>query len=275
MRRGTQSIVGCVVEGISVSKSRFKPIEITPASQSFRRRVVGREIIALERIGKRVCVQLSGDQHIVFEPRMTGLLLLADPPDREHLRFCLKLRGVEPCLWYWDRRGLGSVRCLSRSQLNARFGPDKLGPDALAVTAFELKTRLGASSRAVKVALLDQRAVAGIGNLYASEILHVAGIHPEKRCNRVNRAGWEAIQQAVQHVLQEAIHYEGSTLADGTYRNVLNQDGSYQNHHRVYNRHGKPCPRCHGTKIRRIAQTQRSTFFCPGCQKKSFSTGNA
>jgi formamidopyrimidine-DNA glycosylase len=268
MRRGIRSIVGCVVEEVVWPKCKLKPIEITPGPRSFRRRVLGREVHGLDRLGKRVLVRFNGGENIVFEPRMTGLLLLADPPDSEHLRFCLKLRGSEPCLWFWDRRGLGSVRCLNQSELKERFGSGKLGPDALVVTPLELKERLGTSTRAVKVALLDQRAVAGIGNLYASEILHVAGIHPDKQCNRLSLDGWKAIQHAVEYVLREAIHYEGSTLADGTYRNALNQNGSYQNHHRVYNRHGKSCPRCRGTKIRRIVQAQRSTFFCPGCQKK-------
>jgi len=128
--------------------------------------------------------------------------------------------------------------------------------------------RLSASRRAIKVALLDQRAVAGIGNLYASEILHVAGIHPARRCDRLTRAQWQAIADATHGVLEEAIRYEGSTLGDGTYRNALNREGGYQNHHRVYARAGRQCPSCRSSEIKRIVQAQRSTFFCPQCQRK-------
>jgi formamidopyrimidine-DNA glycosylase len=121
----------------------------------------------------------------------------------------------------------------------------------------------------VKVALLDQRAVAGIGNLYASEILHLAEVHPAKRCDKISRRQWQAIADATHEILEHAIRYEGSTLSDGTYRNALNQNGGYQNHHRVYDRATKPCPRCGpATQIKRIVQAQRSTFFCAACQRR-------
>jgi formamidopyrimidine-DNA glycosylase len=120
------------------------------------------------------------------------------------------------------------------------------------------------------VALLDQRAVAGIGNLYASEILHLAEVHPARSCDKVTRAQWQRIADATHEVLEAAVRYEGSTLADGTYRNALNQAGDYQNHHRVYDRKGAVCFRCGpGREIVRIVQAQRATFFCPGCQRKT------
>src|SRR4029077_20463859 len=143
------------------------------------------------------------------------------------------------------------------------------GPDALALSADELRQRLDRSRRAIKVALLDQRAVAGIGNLYASEILHLAGIHPAKRCDLLTPAQWAEIRARMLEVLELAIRHEGSTLSDGTYRNALNQSGGYQNHHRVYDRAGESCTSCGNAAIVRIVQAQRATFFCPACQKKS------
>ena len=114
-------------------------------------------------------------QAIVFEPRMTGLVLLADPPSHEHLRLRVDLRGTKaPHLWYWDRRGLGSVRLLSRRQVDQELGPSRLGPDALGLDAAHLKAQFARRRTPIKVALLDQSALAGVGNLYASEILHVA-----------------------------------------------------------------------------------------------------
>jgi len=268
MRRGILGIVGGRIAAAECVTCGLKPIRISPGPSTLRRRVVGCRIEAVERYGKRVVLRLDGDAALVFEPRMTGLILLADPPDAEHLRFCLRLTGVAPRqLLFWDRRGLGSVRLLSPRQLQAELGPAKLGPDALQITAAQLRERLRTSHRAVKVALLDQRAVAGIGNLYASEMLHAAGIHPAKRCHRLTIAAWERLHAALQHVLSEAVRYEGSTLSDGTYRNALNTPGSYQNHHRVYDRAGEPCPTCGAGPIRRIVQAQRATFFCPGCQR--------
>ena len=201
---------------------------------------------------------------------MTGLVLVAEPPTREHLRFrcCVSGNGIAEFL-YWDRRGLGSVRLFSPKEFDAAFGPDKVGADALLMTGELFREKLSSSKRAVKVALLDQRAVAGIGNMYASEILHVAGIHPSRPCHRITRAQWEAIADATHAILSAAIRYEGSTLRNGTYRNARNEYGGYQNHHRVYDRVGKQCPNCGGAgEIIRIVQAQRSTFYCRGCQKK-------
>jgi formamidopyrimidine-DNA glycosylase len=201
---------------------------------------------------------------------MTGLVLVSDPPTSEHLRFRCTLKGRGPGeLLYWDRRGLGSVRLISPPEFEKLFQTGKIGPDALTMTAELFRERLGGSSRAVKVALLDQKAVAGIGNLYASEILHVAKIHPAKRCDKLTRAQWQLVADANRAILEEAIRYEGSTLGDGTYRNALNKEGGYQNHHRVYDRAGGSCPRCGvGSEVRRIVQAQRATFFCAACQQK-------
>ncbi|HEX3599135.1 MAG TPA: DNA-formamidopyrimidine glycosylase family protein, partial [Lacipirellulaceae bacterium] len=246
------------------------PILIEPRIDHFRRRVVGRRVREVGRVGKRVVVHLDSQDAIVLEPRMTGLVLVSDPPSREHLRFRCKLsgNGIGEFL-YWDRRGLGSVRLISPPEFEKAFGPTKLGPDALTMTAELFRERLGGSKRAVKVALLDQRAVAGIGNLYASEILHLAQIHPAHRCDKITRAQWSAIAEATQKILEEAIRCEGSTLGDGTYRNALNQEGGYQNHHRVYDRAGDACARCGaGSAVRRIVQAQRATFFCGACQIK-------
>jgi formamidopyrimidine-DNA glycosylase len=104
--------------------------------------------------------------------------------------------------------------------------------------------------------------------LYASEILHQAGIHPEVTCQEIQRKGWDRIHAAMRDILQRAIDHEGSTLQDGTYRNAINGEGQYQNQHQVYAKHGEICLRCKRTRIIRIVQSQRSTFFCPRCQRR-------
>jgi formamidopyrimidine-DNA glycosylase len=270
MRRGILGIVGSHIKDVERVACRRRPIEIAPRIDRFRSRAVGRLVSDVGRVGKRVVVQLDSGDAIVLEPRMTGLVLVAEPPTREHLRFRCRLSGSGPReLLYWDRRGLGNVRLYSPAEFEATFGASKLGPDGLAVTGDIYRERLGGSKRAVKVALLDQRAVAGIGNIYASEILHVAGVHPGKACHRITRGQWDAIADATQEILTTAVRYEGSTLRNGTYRNALNQEGGYRSHHRVYDKAGEPCPRCGGaSEIVRIVQAQRATFFCAGCQKR-------
>jgi len=268
MRRGAAVIVGSRIAAVPAVKCAKKPIEISPLLPQFRRRAIGRTVVDLGRVGKRVIVRLDSGDSIVIEPRMTGLVLVADPPNREHLRFQLRLSGGKAAeLLYWDRRGLGSVRLLSPEQFARRLGPDRVGPDALAVSPELLHKRLGASRRAIKVALLDQRAIAGVGNLYASEILHLARIHPERPCRQLRSGDWPRLHAALEHVLGEAIRHEGSTLSDGTYRNALNESGGYQNHHRVYDRAGDACPSCGLSPVVRIVQAQRSTFFCARCQR--------
>ncbi|MEM9368226.1 MAG: zinc finger domain-containing protein, partial [Planctomycetota bacterium] len=168
-------------------------------------------------------------------------------------------------LLVWDRRGLGTIRLLDaedfRQQIEAR-----LGPDALVIEADQLRERLRKSRRAIKVALLDQAVVSGIGNLYAAEILFLAGIDPRARCDRLTKTQYQRVIECTREVLREAIEHEGSTLGDGTYRNALNDPGGYQNYHRVYDRESELCRRCSDGLIRRIVQAQRSTFFCPSCQ---------
>jgi formamidopyrimidine-DNA glycosylase len=273
MRRGILGIVGGKVKHATPLPCPRKPIRLEPAADELATAIKGKKVLAVDRLGKRVVVRLTGEQSLVFEPRMTGLVLLADPPSKEHLRFRLDLTGCAiRSIFYWDRRGLGSVRLLSNERLAAELNDNKLGPDALVITPAELQERLGSSQRAIKVALLDQRAVAGVGNLYASEILHLARIHPAKACKKLKAADWHEIHRRLLEVLQLAIEHEGSTLSDGTYRNALNKEGGYQNQHRVYDRAGEPCLVCARETIVRIVQAQRATFFCPNCQRGRKST---
>jgi formamidopyrimidine-DNA glycosylase len=274
MRRGVEPAVGAKIVLAERLPCPRKPIAITPSIAAFQRRVAGARIERTGRAGKRVVLWTDRNDAVVFEPRMTGLLLLNDPPDSLYARFRLKLRGGQANqIIYWDRRGLGNVRLLNTRQFEEQFGLDRLGPDALDMTAERYQERLGKSQRAIKVALLDQRALAGIGNLYASEILHLAGIHPARPCRQLSGRQWDAIAKAAIEVLETAIRYEGSTLSDGTYRNALNNEGGYQNEHRVYDKAGRPCPRCADHIIERVVQAQRSTFFCAGCQKKRMARG--
>jgi len=268
MRRGILAIVGSRVRGADLEPCDRRPILLSPRIEQFQNRVKGRRVAAVDRLGKRVVVRLDSSDAIVFEPRMTGLVLVADPPSIEHLRFRLDLRGGPvKSVWYWDRRGLGSVRLLSIGEVASGMGEGKLGPDALSITWELLRERLGASRRTIKVALLDQRALAGVGNLYASEILHRARIHPEMTCDRLKPVQWRVIHALMREVLEEAIRHEGSTLSDGTYRNALNENGGYQSCHLVYDREGERCITCSRGTIRRIVQGQRSTFYCAVCQR--------
>uniref|UniRef100_A0A7C2K2Y4 Formamidopyrimidine-DNA glycosylase n=1 Tax=Schlesneria paludicola TaxID=360056 RepID=A0A7C2K2Y4_9PLAN len=268
-------VAGRTIVAVRKGPCRCRPMTITPALPALSRRVTGQTIAAVRRLAKRVVLDLTDGSHLAIEPRMTGLVLLSEPPDREHLRVEWELAGESPypSLWFWDRRGLGTLRWYAPGELAAALESGALGPDALTVTAERYGELCRRTSRPIKVALLDQKLIAGIGNLYASEILHQAGIHPQRRTDQLRADDIARLHAATHEVLETAIRYEGSTLGDGTYRNALNQTGQYQNAHRVYDRAGEVCPTCREGAVQRIVQAQRSTFFCPVCQPRSRSGG--
>lgn len=270
MVRGIRAaVVQRRIVDVRLCPTACRPITLSPAFPEFAERQRDQKVTAVERAGKRVVLHLSDGATVAIEPRMTGLLLLTDPPDQDHLRIAWRLVGTSgsTTLWFWDRRGLGTVRYDPPGVLHARLA-GKLGPDALTLTLDDWRNRCRQTARPIKVALLDQKLVAGIGNLYASEILHVARIHPAQPANSLSRPQLLRLHAAVQQVLTEAIAYEGSTLGDGTYRNALNRAGNYQNVHRVYARAGETCPTCGNSPVQRIVQAQRSTFYCPRCQRR-------
>jgi formamidopyrimidine-DNA glycosylase len=270
MRRGIAQVSGSRIAKVERPRTRLQSIIIEPPWPVFRRRILGRNILRVGRLGKRVLIHLDNRHTIVLEPRMTGLVLLRHPPNRSHVRLIFRLQGgAEKQFLFWDQRGLGVVRLLSPSEFAAALGPERIGPDALRITFKQLQERLGRLRRPVKTALLDQRLLAGIGNLYASEILHRAKIHPALACDRLPDAAWKKIHTAIGTVLRAAIRHQGSTLRDGTYRINRDEPGNFQTRLRVYQRSGQPCLQCGRAEIVRLVQAQRSTFFCPACQKKS------
>ena len=265
-----QHVEGRTIANIQKCRCACKPITISPSWSSITRRTRGKLVANVYRRAKRVVMELETGDSFVIEPRMTGLMLLSDPPDEGHLRirWDFEAPGEYESVWFWDRRGLGTLSLMTPEELEVRLGPQYLGPDALEVDGPTWHSMLKKTNREVKVAMLDQKMIAGIGNLYASEILHRSKIHPQKKCSQITKAAAARIAEHTQAVLNEAIRYEGSTLSDGTYRNSLNEAGGYQNAHLVYDREDDICPTCGKLPIRRIVQAQRSTFFCPACQKR-------
>lgn len=267
MCRGVRGIIGAHIHRVIDPKCTYRPIVCQPPLASIHRRLRGQAITGVSRIGKRVLIETER-WALVLQPKMTGLVSIDSPPGPDHVRLILELSGTQATrLTFWDRRGLGTIALLPIGEVEAHLIHGKLGPDALAISAQEFCSQLSTTRRSIKVALLDQKLVAGIGNLYASEMLHAAGIDPRRSAAELKAAEYAKLYKNMQRILTQAILHEGSTLSDGTYRNALNQAGSYQNQHLVYDRAGRPCPTCGSGTITRIVQAQRSTFYCPCCQK--------
>jgi formamidopyrimidine-DNA glycosylase len=170
-----------------------------------------------------------------------------------------------------DPRRFGGLSAWPSFESVVRAWDDTLGPDALDIDAGRLRAAL-AGRRSVKAALLDQRAIAGVGNIYADESLHRAGIDPRMRCTRLREHDVKALASAIQSVLGDAVRRGGSTLRD--HRAADGSPGDAQQDHQVYGRAGLPCLRC-GTPIRTCRLAGRTTAWCPRCQPLVHRTRHA
>ena len=167
-----------------------------------------------------------------------------------------------------DPRRFGAIDLLPTASAEAHPLLAVLGPEPFGNTFSEpyLVARLAGRNTPIKSALLDQKIVAGLGNIYVCEVIHRAGIHPARKAGRISAARIAALVPLIRQVLSEAIESGGSSLRD--YRRTDGELGYFQHNFRVYDREGAPCPTpgCAGT-IARIVQSGRSSFYCPSCQR--------
>lgn len=220
--------------------------------------IEGRKIAAVHRYGKFLLVSLRGGGYLVIHLGMTGRLLLGGLPGK-HTHAILTLdRGL---LLYDDPRQFGCF------QYSAEF-PERvrrLGPEPLEIPVDEFVAGLRRRKTRIKALLLNQRFLRGMGNIYADEALFRAGIHPLAIASRLRGDRARRLHQAIGAVLREAIDAGGSSISD--YVDAEGRKGFFQFSHRVYQRTGEPCLVCR-TPIRRILVAQRSSHFCPKCQKR-------
>lgn len=176
MCRGIYPTIGKLIRAVSQPPCDYRPIQIRPAVAEINARLAGCKVKAITRLGKRVVIQTQDDS-LILQPKMTGLVAIEAPPDPDHVRLQIDFSG-KLRLQFWDRRGLGTVELMPTAELHARIVEGRLGPDALQITAEDFIHCLRATRRPIKVALLDQKLLAGVGNLYASEMLFKAKINP-------------------------------------------------------------------------------------------------
>jgi formamidopyrimidine-DNA glycosylase len=233
---------------------------------SWNRDIVGRTVRSVDRRGKWIRIDLGGPLLLVHLG-MTGQLTLAtcQTPRVEHTHVVFTLDRGEDELRFRDVRRFGSISLLpSQGDLDAFFCAQKLGPEPFELDADYWRRTLAKARRNLKAILLDQRVVAGVGNIYADESLHVAGLHPARLGVQLRRAHADALRRAVAEVLRHAIAKRGSTIRD--YIGGSGLKGGYQDEFRVYGRTGLPCRRCR-TPIERMVVAGRSSHFCPKCQR--------
>jgi formamidopyrimidine-DNA glycosylase len=229
--------------------------------------MLGKRIRALERRGKYLILRLDDGLDVVVHLKMTGgfrttTTPFLEPPRFERLRLVLHDGEVS----YVDSRRFGFWEVTPTDQWAhmttlAAMGPEPLSEDF----ALEAFAALMAKVSKVKPALLSQKPVAGVGNIYADESLWRAKIHPEAA--KLSKAQSKRLYNAIKETMARAVEVGGSTLSDGSYQQPNGEPGYFKLEHAVYDRAGQPCPRC-GTGIEKYFLAQRGTHFCPKCQKR-------
>ena len=241
-----------------LTRRRGTPEEVTAV-------VVGRRIRALRRRGKFFLFDL-GEDSLIVRLGMTGQLLWWDakehfrPDGHTHAHLGLSRGGI---LSYRDVRKFGEIFVMPTHAVDSTLGVGVEPLDSMFNSAALAEMCRGSRSR-IKALLLDQRRIAGIGNIYADEALFRAGIRPTRRASSLRPEEIRVLRRSIRAVLEAGIRHRGSSISD--FRDPCGEPGHFASLHRVYHRHGEPCVVCK-TPIRRIVLGQRGTHFCPACQR--------
>jgi formamidopyrimidine-DNA glycosylase len=218
------------------------------------------------RAGKYLVWRLSGERFLISHLRMTGALLFDPPVDPPHTRVRFELDDGHRLI-YNDPRRFGTGHLIDGltardAYLGARLGIEPLTPE---FTAEHLRAMARGRTAPVKSFILDQRRIAGVGNIYADEALFRARIHPLRAAGSLKRPQFEALREAIDHALAAGIDAKGATIDD--FRHVDGAQGSFQDLFAVHQREGLPCPVC-GSAIRKLVVGGRGTYVCERCQPK-------
>jgi formamidopyrimidine-DNA glycosylase len=264
-------LLGAQVRGVRLGKPLRWPLGV-PGAQ-----LVGRRVGLLQRRGKYLWMPLAGELPaddpwpeggLLLHLGMSGSLNLADAPAAAGVHDHFELSTSRGVLRLTDPRRFGAVvwsdalHCGPAARLLSRLGAE---PFDAALTPLRFHAALHARRTPIKAALLAGDIVVGAGNIYVSEALFRAGIDPRTRCDQLSRPRCERLLAALRLTLARAIELGGSTLRD--FKDAHGVSGAFQDEALVYGREGQACSRCGGT-VRRIVQAQRSTYFCPGCQRR-------
>mgnify|MGYP001765836649 CR=1 FL=1 len=253
--RGLAQAVGRTIASADVFDTR---LAVTPED------IDGAKIAEIVRRGKYIRIGFEDGRTLVVHLRMSGRLRLdCDECERDYVRMVLHLDDGTS-IYFVDPRRLGTAD-LCEDGNEIPLGVEPLDPQ---FTKARLAELAGRSRAPIKSFLLDQRKVAGIGNIYAAESLWQARIDPRRRADELSRVEIERLHRSIVSVLGSAVEQLGTTLGSGVsdYRPTAAEGGMYQNHLAVYGREGEACERC-GETIERVIQAGRSTCFCPKCQR--------
>ena len=261
-RQLAPQLEGRTIAEVEILDARWtRPASPGPVEQRLR----GARVTQVGRAGKYLIWSLSGEQYLLMHLRMTGTLLFDPVTEPPHTRVRLKLDDSGR-LAYVDPRRFGTGHLLSGAAerdayLASRLGVEPLTPE---FTAQHLRGLARGRRAPVKAFVLDQRRIAGVGNIYADEALFRAGVHPLRAAGRLTLADWERVRQGIDDALREGIDARGASIDD--FRHLDGARGSFQDRFLVHRRGGEACPRC-GATVRKIVVGGRGTYVCERCQR--------
>ncbi len=264
VRRGLEAgLLGRAVVAVTAHRTD----QLRPAAETVLAGLPGRTFIAARRTGKHLFCDLDDGWTLASHLRMTGQWRIQDAaePCRPHTHLQLALDDGRELRWR-DVRRFGWIHLLPTDQAPRLESLAGMGPDALTLSREEFIARLRGCRRQIKALLLAQDRLAGVGNIYADEILWQARLHPQQGSDRLSTRKLGQLYDAMYETLTTAIEARGSSI-DGEYVAVEGDRGSYQLSHAAYGRAGLPCRRC-GHTIRRVTVASRSSCFCPACQRR-------
>jgi len=258
------NIVGYTIRECIITKGYVA----LPNSDTFIHSVLNKRITNVERIAKNILVHLEGKGIIHFHLAMTGQILLKEYkeiPSTGWLRVLLQIEktSLNKYLMFNDMRMFGKIAIIGekdRETLFKKYGPEPIQKD-LDVKTFIVKIK--SKRTTIKNALLDQSLIAGLGNIYATDALYLAGINPELSTKELTDKQGSLLLQAAKKVLEEGIEHRGSTLEDKKYVDIFGESGTHQNYFKIYSK--KVCPKCNSKVIVKKING-RGTYFCPVCQ---------
>ena len=268
VRRGLASrVAGRTVDSVWVGRER---VVRRTSREELIAGLTGVKIEGADRRGKYLLLPLDSGEQVMIHLRMSGQVLLVDgeEPIADHTHVVATFTGGDQ-LRFIDPRTFGEVVVFDPERVGevlpalVRLGPDPIAEDFPRAVLREI---VMGTSRALKPLLLDQHRIAGIGNIYADEILHAARLRPDRAADSLDSRAVTRLHRSILDILTRAVEAGGSTLPDTQYVDLLGEGGWFQFEHRVYGRTGERCTTCGRGWIRRITSGGRSTHFCPVCQ---------
>ncbi len=266
VRSLSPKLIGLEIAGIKINYLRI----LRSKNLSQVRALNGRRIINIRRRGKMILIHCEGNLSLLVHLKMTGQFLFCpkEEPMDKHTHCVISFTRTSHELRFRDARKFGFISCLRTSDIDSAKELSGLGPEPLEMDYHLFRKLFQGRKARLKSLLLNQNFLAGIGNIYADEILFQAKLHPLCPASCLDESDLKRLWKSIKAVLEKALVHKGSSIR--SFMDAEGQRGNFQMYHQVYGRESCPCSVC-GEFIRRLRLGGRSSFFCPGCQRISSS----